>query len=64
MYKIIEGYQEALITPGTLPSSASSRKEIRDRPNFRNTARGLPVREQRLTRRTGDEFLGSLVSLA
>jgi len=52
------------MTPGTLPCKASSRNEIRDKPNFLIVARGLPVRVQRLTKRTADEFRGSFESLA
>ena len=53
-----------MITPGTFPCKASSRKEMRDKPNFRITARGLPVKEHRLTSLTAEEFLGNLVSFA
>ena len=56
-------YQEALIHPGILPCKASSRNEILESPNLRIVARGLPVSVQRLTKRTGEEFLGNLVKL-
>jgi hypothetical protein len=34
--------------PGITPWCASSRRQIRQRPNFRNTARGRPHRLQRV----------------
>jgi hypothetical protein len=37
-------YQLALRTPGMSPESASSRKQIRQMPNFRRNARDLPQR--------------------
>ena len=43
-------YQLALRTPGISPFKASSRKQIRQRPNFRSTARLRPQRWQRRTR--------------
>jgi hypothetical protein len=61
---LVIAYQDALITPGTLPSKASSRKLIRDNPNFLMVALGLPVRVQRLTKRTAEELRGSLDSFA
>src|SRR5438876_10345197 len=45
-------YQLALTTPGISPRCASCRKQIRHRPNFRNTARGRPQRRQREYLRT------------
>src|SRR6185503_18990895 len=45
-------YQLALRTPGISPFKASSRKQIRQRPNFRSTARLRPQRWQRRTPRT------------
>src|SRR5438128_824069 len=45
-------YQLALTTPGISPRCASGRKQIRHRPNFRNTARGRPQRRQREYLRT------------
>jgi hypothetical protein len=57
-------YQDALMTPGTLPSRASSRKLMRDKPNFLIVALDLPVNVQRLTKRTADELRGSLDSFA
>jgi hypothetical protein len=64
MKRVRKNYQEALTTPGTLPCKASSLKEMRERPNLRITALGLPVKEHLLTNRTGDEFLGILDNLA
>ena len=52
------------MTPGIFPWRASSLKVILDRPNFRITARGRPVAEQRLSMRTREEFLGSFANLA
>ena len=46
------GYQLAFRTPGISPDSDSSRKQIRQRPNFRRNARELPQRPQRLCCRT------------
>src|SRR5690554_5387874 len=45
-------YQLALVTPGSSPRCAISRKQIRHRPNFRKTARGRPHREHRVYART------------
>ena len=45
-------YQLALRTPGISPFKASSRKQIRQRPNFLSTARERPHRWQRRTVRT------------
>ena len=45
-------YQLALRTPGISPLRASSRKQIRQSPNFRRTARDRPQRWQRRTVRT------------
>src|SRR6185295_11789638 len=45
-------YQLALRTPGISPLRASSRKQIRHRPNLRSTARDRPQRWQRRTVRT------------
>ena len=39
--------------PGIAPSWASSRRQIRQSPNFLNTARGRPQRLQREYFRTG-----------
>jgi hypothetical protein len=41
-------YQLDLITPGNFPWEASSRKQIRQIPNLRMNARGLPQMEHRL----------------
>ncbi len=39
--------------PGIAPSWARSRRQIRQSPNFLNTARGRPQRLQRVYLRTG-----------
>src|SRR3954453_16181246 len=41
-------YQELLLTPGSSPAWAISRRQIRHRPNLRKTACGRPQRWQRL----------------
>src|SRR6266540_1038731 len=41
-------YQLDLVMPGSSPAWASSRTQMRHRPNLRNTARGLPQRWQRV----------------
>jgi hypothetical protein len=46
------GYQLALRTPGIMPESESSRKQIRQSPNRRKNARDLPHRPHRLWTRT------------
>jgi hypothetical protein len=44
-------YQLAFFTPGISPASASFRKQMRQIPNFRYTARGRPQsRHRRFTR--------------
>ena len=48
------GYQLALRTPGIIPDSASSRKQMRQRPKRRRYARDRPQRAQRLCFRTGN----------
>src|ERR1700733_4238524 len=45
-------YQLALVTPGTSPACTSSRRQMRHRPNFRNTEWGRPQRRQRVYART------------
>src|SRR5688500_16296410 len=45
-------YQLAFRTPGIIPESARSRKQIRQMPNFRRYARERPQRWQRLCCRT------------
>src|SRR5215208_1091712 len=45
-------YQLAFLTPGIIPKSASSRKQIRQRPKRRRKARERPQRPQRLCTRT------------
>ena len=44
-------YQLALRTPGIKPWSANLRKQMRQMPNLRYTARGRPHSLQRLSRR-------------
>ena len=41
-------YQELFVMPGMTPWWASSRRQIRQSPNFLNTARGRPHLLQRL----------------
>src|SRR5687767_12046586 len=41
-------YQLDLLTPGSSPACAISRRQIRQRPNLRNTACGRPQRWQRV----------------
>src|SRR5216683_2977769 len=41
-------HQLAFVTPGTRPSEASSRKQMRHMPNLRRNARGRPQMRQRL----------------
>src|SRR5688572_31867425 len=45
-------YQLAFRTPGIIPESDRSRKQIRQMPNFRRNARERPHRPQRLCCRT------------
>jgi hypothetical protein len=45
------GYQLDFVTPGRRPTEASSRKQIRQTPNFRMYARGRPQTLQRLCAR-------------
>src|ERR1700760_4644497 len=47
-------YQLDLVMPGSSPRCAMERKQIRQRPNFRYTARGRPQREQRVYPRTAN----------
>jgi hypothetical protein len=44
-------YQLAFRTPGISPLSANLRKQIRQMPNLRYTARGRPHKRHRLCRR-------------
>src|SRR3954447_529572 len=46
------GHQEDLLTPGSSPACAISRRQIRHRPNLRKTACGRPHRWQRVYPRT------------
>jgi len=52
-------YQLDLVTPGKRPTDASSRKQIRQTPNFRMYARPLPQVLQRFTCRVWN-FAGRL----
>jgi hypothetical protein len=47
-------YQLDFVTPGSLPSEASSRKQIRQTPNFRMYARLRPQSLHRFTWRTSN----------
>src|SRR4051794_38256761 len=47
-------HQLDLLTPGSSPACAISRRQIRHRPNFRNTACGRPQRWQRVYPRTAN----------
>jgi len=55
-------YQLAFLTPGMSPSSARLRKQIRQIPNFRYTARGRPQSRHRCSDRV--EYLGFRIALA
>jgi hypothetical protein len=41
-------HHDALLTPGSSPRCAISRRQTRQRPNFRSTARARPQRLQRV----------------
>jgi hypothetical protein len=51
-HRQFDAYQLALRTPGIIPDSDSSRKQIRQSPNRRRNARDLPHRPHRLWTRT------------
>jgi hypothetical protein len=53
-YQPTISYQLAFRTPGIIPFNASSRKQIRHRPNRRRYARDRPQRPQRLCCRTAN----------
>jgi len=55
-------YQLAFLTPGMQPWSASLRKQIRQVPNLRYTARGRPHSMQRRTTRV--EYFGFRLAAA
>ncbi len=57
-----KNYQLALKIPGMSPLFAISRKQRRESLNFLRQPLDLPVIWQRLRKRTGEEFLGSLLS--
>jgi hypothetical protein len=61
-YQLGACYQLALRTPGIKPWSASLRKQIRQMPNFRYTARGRPHIWHR--RRSRVENLGASLAFA
>ena len=57
-------HHEALRTPGIIPDSASSRKQMRQMPKRRRYARDRPQREHRLCERTlnfGFRFAFSII---
>ena len=56
------GYQDAFLIPGSLPSSAISRKVMRERPSSRYTARDRPQTKLRVLSRTSEDLRGSLDS--
>jgi hypothetical protein len=55
-------YQLAFLTPGISPLSANLRKQMRQIPNLRYTARGRPHSRQRRFSRV--ENLGGLAAMA
>ena len=55
-------YQLDLVTPGSRPWEASSRKQMRQTPNFRMYARGRPQILHRLTARV--EYFGARFAFA
>ncbi len=55
-------YQLAFTIPGIKPWFAISRKQSRESLNFLRNPRALPVNWHRFLRRTGEEFLGNLLS--
>jgi hypothetical protein len=56
-------YQLALRTPGIKPASASLRKQIRQIPNFRYTARGRPQMRHRRTKRVENLGLRNAIAI-
>src|SRR5215211_6915325 len=65
-YQYQRTYQDALRTPGIIPCSDSSRKQIRHSPKRRRNARERPHRPQRLCFRTsnfGFRLLFSIMAL-
>src|SRR3984957_13668450 len=50
----VDSYQLDLVMPGSSPLCAIERKQIRQRPNFRYTARGRPQRGHRVYPRTSN----------
>ena len=56
-------YQDDLVTPGISPSSASSLKQMRHKPNRRRYPRGRPQRLQRLRTWLGYFLLNSRYSM-
>ncbi len=59
--RALASYQLALVTPGSSPLLASSRKQTRQRPNLRYTEWGRPQRWQRFCLRV--ENFGSRAAL-
>src|SRR5205814_681540 len=57
---IVSSYQELFVMPGMTPWWASSRRQIRQSPNFLNTARGRPYLLQRLYARADRHPLADL----
>src|SRR6187402_3443645 len=58
-YSRVFSYQLALRRPGTSPFIVALRSALRPRPNLLYTARGRPVRAQRVVWRLGEESRGS-----
>ena len=58
----MNNHQLALRTPGIKPWSANLRKQMRQIPNLRYTARGRPHKRQRFSRR--ELYFGSSFALA
>src|SRR3954470_14645819 len=56
-------YQEDLLTPGSSPACAISRRQMRQSPNFRKTACGRPHRWQRVEPRTANFGLRAAFSI-
>src|SRR5699024_10064752 len=52
-------YQDDLVTPGSSPRCAISRRRTREIPNFCRVPRGRPSMESRLRTRTGEASRGS-----
>src|ERR687888_2404810 len=59
-----DGHQLDLVTPGSSPRCAMSRRQIRHRPNLRKTALGRPHRWQRVYARTANLGLRPCLTLS